>query len=69
MTLTQKEVQGKLCEISARVAQEIFKWDVPADCFCSLRSGNLTEQDFSYDQRVIDFIRNAVEKEIHLLKR
>jgi hypothetical protein len=59
--MTKEEVIKEFCKLSAIVGD--FSGNRFAhDCFCDEAMDNLT---FSFDERVINFIRNCVLMEIH----
>lgn len=57
--MNKQEVIERLCKLTSKVANEKFKWDLPADCVCGVRS--LSGADYRFDERVLKFIEDAVE--------
>ena len=67
--MTKDEVLKRLCRLSARVDDEVFHFDSPADCFCGQSEPSLARDlfvgdDYRYDETVLAFIEHAVEQAI-----
>jgi hypothetical protein len=57
--ITRKEVISRLCELTSKVGNQVFNNTVPHDCFCT------EEKGFQFSEKVLEFIEDAVKKEIN----
>jgi hypothetical protein len=58
--MKKSEVLNRLCALSTLVMDKKFHSHFPADCFCG---GNISDPTgFAFDEKIIEYIENAVRK-------
>lgn len=62
--ITKQEAIEQLCELSSTVGALAFRHKIPHDCFCEESKGKFCES-FQFDQRIIDYIKEAVEEKLY----
>ena len=60
--MTKEQVLVQLCMICERVMRLKYNSRIHADCFCGNNPG--VEGDYRFDTEIIEFIKNAVDKEL-----
>jgi len=65
--MTKEEVLSRFCKLSYQVMTEVFKCNIPADCFCS--TCDTEALDFQFSEQIIRFIETAVGDRIREIKR
>lgn len=62
MNLDKSEVLQRFCEIASYVGMAKFKHKIPHDCFC--RDSNSDQENFQFDEEVLEFIADAVNEKL-----
>lgn len=62
MNLDKSEVIERLCELASKVGEVRFKHKIPHDCFCE--DNNPTQENFQFDEEVLEFITDAVNEKL-----
>lgn len=60
--MTNIEVIERLCTLVTTVGEEIFKDEIPHDCFCE---SNEHRDTSVIDERIIQFIEDVVNKAVN----
>lgn len=61
--MKKQQVLEALCELSAKVMDKEFNFQVPADCFCG-KNQHQDDITFAFDSEIIDFITDAVNEKL-----
>jgi len=67
--VTKEEVLSRFCKLSDQVMTEVFKCNIPADCFCSTCDTEALIFNFQFSEQIIRFIETAVGDRIREIKR
>lgn len=62
MLIDKDDVIQMFCELSTEVMHKKFNCNIPADCFCEW--GNEENRNFQFDERITDFIKEAVKEKL-----
>jgi hypothetical protein len=65
MKLSKELVLERLCVMSTEVMEKVYRYQIPADCFC----GKQDFGDFQFDDEILEFIEKAVEDAIEKHKK
>ena len=64
--MTRQQVIERYCLLSKKVAIEVFKFTVPADCFCGDNKFAAEHPEhYQYSDEVIQFIEDAVNEKLN----
>ena len=54
------KIRKELCKLTTKVGNKVFNCEIPFDCWCGL----LSDENFQFDEKIIEFIKDAVDKAI-----
>lgn len=63
--MTQDELIVRFCRLATKVGDKKFKNNFAHDCFCSSEHSLHDPVGFQFEEPVIEFIENAVDKELN----
>jgi len=58
----KEDVIERLCLLASKVGKDEFKHEISHDCFCGVNKYDVST--FRFEDEVIQFIENAVNKEL-----
>lgn len=58
----KEDVISRLCKLSTLVMEKQFKYQNPADCFCTTSNNS----SFEFDEEVLEFIEQSVKDKLSL---
>jgi len=62
--MKKKEIIARFCKLSTKVNNDFFKFEFAADCFCGDNNISTKMNDFRFDEEIIKFIEDAVDKKL-----
>ena len=63
---TKQDVISRFCALASEVGEEVFLHKYAHDCFCG--NNKTFENDFRFDDIVLEFIEDAVRAKIACMK-
>ena len=58
----KEEVIAAFCHLATRVGNDVFKNEFAHDCFCG--QNFLANHNFQFDEKIINFISEAIDEKI-----
>lgn len=58
--MKRQDVLEALCSLASRINCDVFDYKYASDCFCDLEKS----AHYSFDEKIIDFIEQAVNEKI-----
>ena len=62
ITGNKEEVIGRLCMLCTEVQHFVYKYDVPAACFCE--KSEVDPDEYQFDTRILKYIEDAVHAKL-----